>query len=59
MNDITELQVKEALNEALQNQSIDNYEYKAIMQALQEGSVNPSEIFYGFLPFKESYHRHR
>lgn len=59
MNEITELQVKEALREALANQVIDNTEYQAIIQSLQNGNVTPVEIYDGYLPFKQSSSRHR
>jgi len=59
MNEITELQAKEALREALTNQVIDNTEYQAIMQSLKDGSITPVEIYDGYLPFKQSSSRHR
>lgn len=59
MDKVTDLQVKEALNEALANQTITSTEYQAIMQSLQEGNVTPVEIYDGYLPFKQSSNRHR
>lgn len=59
MSEITELQAKEALNEALANNTIDNREYQAIMESLQTGNITPVEIYDGYLPFKQSSSRHR
>lgn len=59
MDKVTDLQVKEALKEALTNQTITSTEYQAIMQSLQEGNVTPVEIYEGYLPFKQSSSRHR
>lgn len=59
MDKVTDLQVKEALKEALTNQTITGTEYQAIMQSLQEGNVTPVEIYEGYLPFKQSSSRHR
>lgn len=59
MNKITELQVKEALKAAVADQTISNEEYQAIIQSLQEGNISLTEIYDGYLPFKQSSSRHR
>lgn len=59
MSEITELQAKEALKVALMDGIINNVEYTAIIESLQEGKISPTEVYEGYLPFKLSNSRHR